>query len=349
MTPELSRRQLLGVGLGGAVALLAGCGSSKSGSKATGQLDTGPLDTVTLALDYTPNTNHTGIFVADRLGYFAAHGVRLKIIPYGSATADSILGAGKADLAVTFQDGLLFDVAAGLPVVSVLAVLQHNPIELAVRADSSITRPRDLDGKIYGSGGSPQEKPEIQAVIRKDGGTGEFRTITLGAAAYDALYSGKLDFVEQYITYEHIYEDLKGIKVRTFPFRQYGVPDYYGVILAANTDWLGRQPDLARRFLAAAAQGYRYAAASPDQATAQLIAANPGVFTTPDLELDSQRLISKAYLLDGAGHFGTQTLAQWTGFSQFLYDAGVLTNASGKVLSQPPDYAALFTTDYAPT
>ena len=71
---------------------------------------------------------------------------------------------------------------------SVMAILQHTGQEIAVLADSGIERPRDLDGKTYGGFGYPNEEPTVRAVIRDDGGKGEFKTVTLNAAAYEALY-----------------------------------------------------------------------------------------------------------------------------------------------------------------
>ena len=45
-----------------------------------------PLGTVRLALDWTPNTNHTGFYVAAANGWYDEAGVDLQILPYASTT-----------------------------------------------------------------------------------------------------------------------------------------------------------------------------------------------------------------------------------------------------------------------
>ena len=49
-----------------------------------------PLGTVRFALDWTPNTNHTGIYVAAAKGWYRDAGVDLQILPYGSHDAGGI-------------------------------------------------------------------------------------------------------------------------------------------------------------------------------------------------------------------------------------------------------------------
>jgi ABC-type nitrate/sulfonate/bicarbonate transport system substrate-binding protein len=138
--------------------------------------------------------------------------------------------------------------------------------------------------------------------------------------------------------------------LRYFRFTDYGFPDFYQVVLACDRRWLARAPDVARRFVAATAQGFQLAADHPDEADQLLIAQNPGAFdSNPKLPLDSQRYLADGgYLVDANGRVGTQTLERWQGYSGFLFDQGLLTDAAGKPLASPPDYASLFTNDFLP-
>jgi len=305
---------------------------------------------VRLALDWTPNTDHTGFYVAQAKGWYAAAGVVLQILPYSSDAPETLMGAGQADCGISFQDSLTFAVAAGVPIKSVMAILQHTASAIAVLQASSITRPKQLDGKTYAGFGYPNELPTLQAVIRADGGTGDFKSVTLDTSAYEALYAKKADFTIPFTAWEGVEATERGIALRYFQFTDYGFPDFYQVVLACSNDWLAAHPDLAERFVRATVQGFQYAATNPDDAAAILVTQNPGVFdANKQLPLDSARfLASGGYYVDAAGKVGTQTLAEWTGYSKFLYDKGLLTDAAGKPVTAEPDYASLFTTEFLP-
>jgi ABC-type nitrate/sulfonate/bicarbonate transport system substrate-binding protein len=258
--------------------------------------------------------------------------------------------AGQADCGISFQDSLTFAVAAGAPIRSVMAVLQHTAQQIAVLASSDIARPRDLDGRTYAGFGYPNEEPTLKSVIKADGGRGTFKTVTLDTAAYEALYAKKADFVITFAAWEGIEAAQRGIKLRTFDFGTYGFPDFYQVVIACDSRWLAAKPDLARAFVTATARGFEFGADDPDAAAAILVAQNPGVFDgNPDLPKASQEFLATGgFLRDPQGAVGRQTLSEWQGYSGFLYDNRLLTGPDGKPLTRPPDYTALFTNDYLP-
>lgn len=309
-----------------------------------------PLGTVRLALDWTPNTNHTGIFVASSKGWYDAAGVDLQILPYGTTTPEALMAAGQAECGISFQDALTFAAAAGAPIVSVMAILQHTAQEIAVLASSDVTRPRQLDGRTYAGFGYPNEEPTLKSVIKADGGKGTFTTVTLDTAAYDALYAKRADFVITFAAWEGIEAKERGIDLRTFQFGDYGFPDFYQVVLACDSRWLAAHPELARAFVGATARGFDLAASDPDEGARLLVSANPGVFDgSPDLPLASQRFLATGgYLRDANGAVGRQTLAEWQGYSGFLFDQGLLAGPDGKPLTTAPDYGSLFTNDFLP-
>jgi ABC-type nitrate/sulfonate/bicarbonate transport system substrate-binding protein len=309
-----------------------------------------PLGTVRLALDWTPNTNHTGFYVAAAKGWYGDAGVDLRILPYGTTTPEALIAAGQAECGISFQDALTFAVAAGAPIVSVMAILQHTAQQIAVLKSSDIQRPRDLDGRTYAGFGYPNEEPTLKSVIKADGGKGTFKTVTLDTAAYEALYAKRADFVITFAAWEGIEAGERGIALRTFDFGDYGFPDFYQVVLACDSRWLAAKPDLARAFVGATVRGFQLAADDPDAAAAILVAQNPGVFDgNPALPQASQRFLAAGgFLRDPQGAVGHQTLAEWQGYSGFLYTQKLLTGPDGKALGSPPDYAALFSNDYLP-
>ena len=306
--------------------------------------------TVRLALDWTPNTNHLGFFVAQEKGWYEEAGVSLDVLPYGGTAPEALLAAHQAECGISFQDSMTFAVAAGAPIVSVMAILQHTAQDIAVLADSGIERPKDLDGKIYAGFGYPNEVPTLQSVIRADGGTGAFDVVTLDTAAYEALYSKRADFVITFAAWEGIEAAQRGIDLRTFRFTDFGFPDFYQVVLACDRDWLARDPVTAKAFVSATARGFGFAALNPDEGAAILVSSNPGIFdANPDLPKASATYLAEQRLfMDPHAGVGTQTLETWSGYSGFLYEQGLLVDGQGAALASPPDYGALFTNEFLP-
>jgi ABC-type nitrate/sulfonate/bicarbonate transport system substrate-binding protein len=328
-------------------------GSAPAASPSEGAVSptpAGPPTRVRLALDWTPNTNHIGFYVAQAKGWYRDAGIELDVLPYGTVAPEAVLAAHQAECGISFQDALTFAVAAGGKIVSVMAILQHTAQDIAVLASSGIERPRQLDGKVYAGFGYPNEVPTLKSVIQHDGGTGTFDVVTLDTAAYDALYTKRADFVITFAAWEGIQAQEQGIDLRTFAFTDYGFPDFYQVVLACDRDWLAKDPEAARAFVGATVKGFEFAAANPDEAAGILVAQNPGVFDdNPQLpKASAEYMAANRLLLDESGHAGTQTLPKWQGYSGFLYDQGTLVDKDGKPLTSPPDYAGLFTDDFLP-
>lgn len=306
--------------------------------------------TVRLALDWTPNTDHTGFFVARAKGWYDDAAIKLQILPYATAVPEALLAAHQAECGISFQDSMTFAVAAGADIVSVSAILQKTASAIGVLADGPIQRPRDLDGRTYAGFGYPNEDPTLKFVIQADGGKGTFKTATLDAAAYEALYNHQADFTIPFTAWEGVEAEQRGIKLRYFQFADYGFPDYYQVVLACDRQWLKKDPDAARRFVAATAAGFQFANDHPEEAAALLVSENPGVFdANKDLPRASQEFLANGhYLVNDLGTFGPQTLERWTGYSQFLFDRGLLVDSAGKPLPKALNYEDLFTNDFLP-
>jgi ABC-type nitrate/sulfonate/bicarbonate transport system substrate-binding protein len=322
-----------------------------SPSPSAGPPSTSPSPaTVRLALDWTPNTNHTGFFVAQHEGWYADAGITLRILPYSGTLPETLIGAHQAECGISFQDSMTFAVATGVKAKSVMAILQRTASQIAVLESSTIERPRDLDGRVYGGFGYANEVPTIKFVIQHDGGKGEFKNVIIDTAAYEALYAKRVDFTIPFTAWEGVEAGLRGIKLRYFAFTDYGFPEFYQVVLACDPDWLAGDPDAARRFVAATVRGFELAAHDPDSAAQMLIDESPSAFAAnPELpKASAEFLATNGYYVDDSGRVGSQTLERWQGYSGFLYDQGLLVDGAGKPLTTPPDYAALFTNDFLP-
>lgn len=302
---------------------------------------------IRIALDWTPNTNHTGLYVAQQEGWFREAGLDVEFLPYNSTSPDILVSSGAAEFGISFQDSFTYSKASGGDITSVLAILQHWATQIAVRADrADIVSPKDLDGKIYGGFGAAYEVPKMTAVIKDAGGVGDFSTQVLGTSAYEALYAGQVDFTEPFVAWEGIEAELRGQPLKTFSYTDYGFPDAYNVLLIGNSPWLAANPEVAGRFVQAAQRGYTLAATDPARGAQLLEQANPGAFTEPELVRRSQAMLSERYLRDAQGVVGPQNLETWAGYSGFVFDSGTLTGPDGAPLTTRPDFATWFTNEY---
>ncbi|MET9211623.1 MULTISPECIES: ABC transporter substrate-binding protein [unclassified Nocardia] len=318
------------------LSLLTACGSGG-----------GSDNTIRFALDWTPNTNHVGLYVALQRGYFTDAGLDVQVLPYNNTAVDTVIDAGNAEFGISTHNSSTFARASGARVKSVLAPLQHWATGIGVRADrADLASPKNLDGKTYAGFGDPGEKEALQQVIRNDGGTGDFTSVMLGSSAYEAVYSGKADFTVSYLAWEGIEAEHHGTPMRYFRYTDFGFPDAYAIVVDANEGWLAQNPDRAAKFVQALQRGYQFAADNPDAAAQDLIDANPGAFTDEKLVFESQRMLAEQFMKNAAGKVGTQTVEQWTANSGFLYRGGLLTGPDGKPLTTEPDWSTYFTNEY---
>ena len=277
--------------------------------------------------------------------------MELEVLPYGGTAPEAIIAAHQAECGISFQDSMTFAAAAGVPIVSVMAILQHTAQEIAVLDSSPIRRPKDLDGRTYAGFGYPNEVPTLQAVIRDDGGTGEFDTVTLDTAAYEALYNKRADFVITFSAWEGVEAAQRGIPLRTFKFTDYGFPDFYQVVLACDRDWLAANPAAARAFVGATVRGLRARRDEPGRGLGAPGGAEPGDLRR---EPGAARPPPPGSWPSGAcwwtrtARLAPRRWSEWTGYSSFLYEQGLLADAEGKPLTTAPDYGALFTNDFLP-
>ncbi|MDD2402839.1 MAG: ABC transporter substrate-binding protein, partial [Clostridia bacterium] len=153
------------------------------------------LQKVSVMLDWTPNTNHTGLYVALENGYYKEQGLDVEILQAGETGTDQLVAAGKVDFGVSYQEGVTNARAVDIPIVSLAAVIQHNTSGFASLKDDNLTIPSDMEGKKYGGWGSPAEHAIIEAIVTKDGGNPDkVEFIDVGAADFLSVIGRPVDF-----------------------------------------------------------------------------------------------------------------------------------------------------------
>ncbi len=340
------RSRLVAIGLTVlATVVLAAC--SGAGDPVDSAAPGRDVTTVRFALDWTPNTNHTGLYVAVRKGYFADAGIKVEIVPFNASGPEVLIDAGRAEFGVGPQDAASVAMAAGADLISVLAVEQTWATDVSVLAGrDDIQTPADLDGKIYGGFGSAAEEMIMRGVIKAAGGKGDFANVVLGTTAYEALYSGDVDFTVPYVAWEGIEARRRGVQLKSFAYTDYGFPDCYQMLVLGNKTWLAQHPEVASAFVQALARGYEDAIVDPVGAATILQEENADVLTELDFLIESQQMLAEKYMLDPNGEFGRQTAKQWSDLGRFLLDTGLLVDAGGVPLAEEPDWSTFFTNEY---
>lgn len=113
------------------------------------------LTDVKIVLDWTPNTNHTGLYVALDQGYYKAAGLNVEIIQPNESGADTMVASGKVPFGISGQDSITQARTQSIPIVSIAAIIQHNTSGFAAPVSKNIKTPKDYEGKTYGGFGSP--------------------------------------------------------------------------------------------------------------------------------------------------------------------------------------------------
>jgi ABC-type nitrate/sulfonate/bicarbonate transport system substrate-binding protein len=324
--------------------IVGGCLWHQSGRKHTNSSTT--KDSLTLALDWTPNTNHTGIYVAQQKGWYKAAGINLKLLPYSaSVSSDQLVATGKADVGISSTEAVVADAGSGSPLVSIAAIVAHNTSVLAIRQNSGVTSAQQLDGKTYGGFGAPYESAVISQVIKHDGGSGAFQNVTLDIDPIQALQSKKIDFVWVFSGWEVIQAQRAGLKLTTFPITSYGVPDYSTPDLITSAQTIKQKQQLLQKFMTATARGYEYARTNPTASAKILIDSVPkGTFPDPGLVTASQAYLSSHYQ-DAGKSWGIQTQASWHNYPQFMLDHSAVVDAAGKPVTKL-DFDSLYSNEF---
>jgi len=358
----LGKRSWAGKGAAAIAALLimAGCGgnngnsgsgspaaspsagspsSSASSSEAASPSAPASLGKVKVVLDWTPNTNHTGLYVAADQGYWKKRGLDVEIVLPPESGADQMVATGAADFGVGAQEGLTLARENGMPIVSLAAIIQHNTSGFASPEDKNIKAPKDFEGHSYGGWGSPAEEAVIGSMMQKQGAdVKKVKFVNAGTADFFTAVQKDIDFEWIFYAWTGIEAEQRGIKLNMVYLSDFDKRlDYYTPVLTTSEKMIKDKPDVVRAFVEGASEGYQYAIDHPAEAADILIKANPDL--NADLVKASQAWLSPKYK-DDAPRWGEQKRDVWSGYAEFLKEH--------KLLTKDLDYDAMFTNEFLP-
>ena len=313
-------KKYISIALAGALMLttLSGCSKKEEKSANKGEK-------VTVVLDWTPNTNHTGLYTALENGYYKDQGLDVEIVQPPEGGAASLVASGKADFGISYQEEVTYAKTSDdpLPIKAIAAVIQHNSSGFASPKDKNIKTPKDFEGKIYGGWGSESETAAIKAVMEKTGA--DFDKVTIADIGQDDFFTAttnSVDFAWIYEGWDVVQAKLKNFDLNFIPLNQFDKRlDYYTPVIISNETLLNDNPELAKKFMKATTEGYQFAIDNPEEAAKTLVKHAPEI--DEELAIESQKFLASKYK-DDAPRWGEMKDEVWNNYTAFLKEYGLI-------------------------
>jgi len=298
---------------------LAACGekSEEGGSE---------RQSFSLTLDFYPNPDHAGIYMAQKLGYFEEAGLDVSIeAPSDPAAPVKQVAAGRTDLAISYEPEVALAREQGLDVVAVGALVNRPLTSLIWLAESKIKGVGDLKGKTIATAGIPYQDAFLKTILARVKLTpDEVKSVNVGFGLLPALVGGSAQaMLGGYSNVEGVDLRERGKAPVVTPVDQLGVPTYDELVFVANREKLEADPEKFRLFLAALERGTKAAAENPGEATTAITEANP------DLEPKLAAAEVKATLpllsaRSGDQPYGYMDPNEWEAFAGWMRDNGLI-------------------------
>ena len=292
------------------------------------------LEKITFVLDWTPNTNHTGLYVAQEKGFFEEAGLEVEIVQPPEDGAVVLVASGKAQLGVSFQDSLApaFIEGDAIPVTAVASVIQHNTSGIISRAGEGMDTPKGMEGHSYATWNGAIELATIEKVVEADGG--DYSKVELIPSTVtdevSALKTNSVDSIWIFYAWAGVKTELEGLATDYFAFADIDpVFDYYTPVIVAGNKFLEENPETAKAFLSALSKGYEFAIENPEEAADILCDAAPGL--DKELVVASQKYLADQYR-SNAPYWGFIDADRWNNFYKWvneneLVEGDVMLNA----------------------
>lgn len=307
--------------------------NDKTDNQANNANDTAKTELV-ISLDWVPNTNHTGLYVAQDKGYFAEEGLEVKIVQPSEDSASTLVATNRADLGIYFQPNMVKKLVKDVPITAVAAIAQHNTAGLMSLKSLGATNPKDLNGKRYSTWEDPIDDATVAHIVGDD-------LVKIPGETTDAttaLRLNQFDYILAYYGWDGIHAQIKNVATDFFFLKDYEpIFDYYSPVIIANNTTLQSNPDKIKHALTAIKKGYVYAAHNPEDSAKILLKYAPE--TNEELAMASQKYLSAQYL-DDNGDWGKFDYGRWDKFYEWVYD--------NKLIDKPLPPQAGVSNDYLP-
>lgn len=299
------------------------------------------LQKVTVILDWVPNTNHTGLYVAKDNGYFKEEGLDVEIIQPAEGSTATLIAAGKGDFGISYQEDVTYARTSKdpLPIKAIATIIQHNTSGFAAPVEKNIKSPKDFEGKTYGGWGSPSEVAILEALMEKDNADfSKLKMVDAGSEDFFAVTKKAIDFEWIFYGWTGIEAKLKNIPIDYIDIGKLNPDlDYYTPVIIANENKLKENPEMAKKFLKAVTKGYEFTMEKPEESAKILLKNAPE--TDETLAIESQKYLKDQYKAE-AKRWGEMKESVWNNYTKFLLDR--------KLIEKDMKATEAFTNEYLP-
>ena len=281
---------------------------------------------LSLALDWYPNSNHAGIYSAIDEGFFDEEGIKLSVYTPSDPTAIiSSVASGRDDFGLSYHPDILQAQSAGLEIVSVLSISQHPLNSIMTLKKSSIKNPSDLRGKVIGYPGIPSNKAMLETVLSSQNiNINDVETVDVGFELVKALVSGSVDaIIGAYWTHESIVMELQGYEIEIMRLEEWGVPDYYELILITNKSFLEENKSEVEKVVNSFKKGYEFSIKNPQESITSLISIAGEEIVEENVERAGVELLIPMWQSNNLP-FGHQDISKWEETYEWMYQNNFL-------------------------
>lgn len=312
---------------------LAACGAKSESGK-------GEPEKLTLDLDFYPNPDHAGIYMAQEEGFFKEAGLEVAIdSPSDPAAPIKDVAAGRAELAITYEPEVMLAREQGLDVVAVAALVNQPLTSLIWLRKSDVKSVADLKGKTISYAGIPYQEAFLKTILRRAKvPSSSVKAVNVGFGLLPSLISGSAQaMLGGYSNVEGVDLRERGKEPVITPVDQLGVPTYDELVLVARRSTLEEEGPKIRLFISALKRGTEAAVKSPKAATEAVLAANSSLepkLTEAEIEATLPLLGART----GGKPYGYMDPKEWEAFAAWMRDE--------ELISALPQASELLTNDY---
>jgi putative hydroxymethylpyrimidine transport system substrate-binding protein len=281
-----------------------------------------------LTLDFYPNADHAGIYMAQKLGYFEEAGLDVSIdAPSDPSAPIKLVAAGRTDLAISYEPEVALAHEQGLDVVAIGALVNRPLTSLIWLRESGIKGVADLKGKTIATAGIPYQDDFLKTILsRAHLSPAGVKAVNVGFGLLPALLGGSAQaMLGGYSNVEGVDLRHRGKAPVVTPVDQLGVPTYDELVLVANRRSLEEDPERFRLFIAALQRGTEAAAKQPNAATKAVLEANHDL----DAKLTEAEVKATLPLLaarTSGQSYGYMNPDEWGSFAGWMRDNGLISS-----------------------
>jgi putative hydroxymethylpyrimidine transport system substrate-binding protein len=311
-----------------AIALIAlALGLAACGEKSESESGGSEKQQLSLALDFYPNPDHAGIYMAQEKGFFEEAGLEVAISSPSDPSAPlKLVASGRADLAISYEPEVVLAHQQELPVTAVAALVNRPLTSLIWLQSSGIKGVSGLEGKTVATAGIPYQEAFLTTILNRAGVPPEsVKPVNVGFGLLPALVGGSAQaMLGGYSNVEGVDLQQRGKAPVITPVDQLGVPTYDELVLVANSNELEEKAEEIRLFIAALERGTDAAVADPEAATAAITAANSDLepaLTAAEIKATLPLLAAR----DGNHPYGYMDPKQWEAFAAWMRDEELIS------------------------